>query len=126
MHHEVWTAILGSCHKWRNLKVTTVTHDQLEVSLGLSSIGPGARIQQYMTGNAPKEDDDDGLDLMSLPDAMKSEAALARDVNHRGHVWQQAAATAAVPNQQQELDSGERRLNELGYKQELRRELVSE
>jgi hypothetical protein len=76
-----------------------------------------------MTGNAPKEDDDDGLDLMSLPDAMKSEAALAQDVNYRGHVWQQAAA---APNQQQELDSGERRLNELGYKQELRRELVSE
>ncbi len=78
-----------------------------------------------MTGNAPKEDDDDGLELMSLPDAMKSEAALARDVNYRGHVWQQAVAAAAAPNQQ-ELDSGERRLNELGYKQELRRELVSE
>ncbi|KAH9549578.1 hypothetical protein CY35_10G027600 [Sphagnum magellanicum] len=76
-----------------------------------------------MTGNAPKEDDDDGLELMSLPDAMKSEAALARDVNYRGHVWQQAVAAAAAPNQQ-ELDSGERRLNELGYKQELRRELT--
>jgi hypothetical protein len=63
---------------------------------------------------------------MSLPDAMKSEAALAQDVNYRGDVWQQAVATAAAPNQQQELDSGERRLNELGYKQELRRELVSE
>jgi hypothetical protein len=44
MHHEVWTAKLGSCHMWRNLKVTTVTHDQLEVPLGLSSIGPGAGI----------------------------------------------------------------------------------
>jgi hypothetical protein len=49
------------------------------------------------------------------------------EVEENGEAELAAAKTALLPVAVEiEMDSGERRLNELGYKQELRREMVRE
>lgn len=68
------------------------------------------------------EEQDPLLTAMSNGDGVRPRAGMGPDSNHApSSVKNSSAAVAAA---EIEMDPGERRLNELGYKQELRREMV--